>query len=474
MKGKREILLLVVLILLLTAAAGCDSLMAEDTEALHASGVIEVVEVVVSAETGGRVSEVFASEGDMVVEGDPLLLMEDELLDAALSQMEAGLDASRAQLESAQLASTAAAAAEKSAEAGLEMAQIEYEAQLAFAREAAASNRTDAWVGTDPAAFDLPPWYFNQGEEIAAAVAELEAAQDSLAVEQANYDRVIQDASNADIVAAEERLAQARAAFLVAEELRDRRLDQQDRDVMEDYIRVLYDSADAELDNAQKDYDRLLSDQSAKDVLEARARLAVSQERVETALDLLQQLRTGEQALPVQLAAAGMRQAEALLDQAKLGTEQAEAAVNAAEKLVAQAEAAMETVKLQQAKLSITAPVSGTVLTRGVEQGELLQPGMAAFMIGRMEEMTITVYLPEDQYGRVGLNDRAQVTVDSFPDITFEASVVRIADEAEYTPRNVQTEEDRRTTVYAVKLDVTDPENLLKPGMPADVVFFAE
>jgi HlyD family secretion protein len=63
------------------------------------------------------------------------------------------------------------------------------------------------------------------------------------------------------------------------------------------------------------------------------------------------------------------------------------------------------------------------------------------------------------------------VTADSFPGEAFDAEVVRIADQAEYTPRNVQTEEERQTTVYAVELRVDDPAGKLKPGMPADVVF---
>jgi multidrug resistance efflux pump len=79
--------------------------------------------------------------------------------------------------------------------------------------------------------------------------------------------------------------------------------------------------------------------------------------------------------------------------------------------------------------------------------------------------------VPEDRYGEIQLGDKAQVSVDSFPDETFDAVVVRIADRAEFTPRNVQTEEDRRTTVYAVELLVETTLGKLKPGMPADVVF---
>jgi multidrug resistance efflux pump len=96
---------------------------------------------------------------------------------------------------------------------------------------------------------------------------------------------------------------------------------------------------------------------------------------------------------------------------------------------------------------------------------------LAALTIGDLDELHITVYVPEDRYGEIQLGDKALVSVDSFPDETFDAVVVRIADRAEFTPRNVQTEEDRRTTVYAVELLVEAPLGKLKPGMPADVVF---
>ena len=98
-------------------------------------------------------------------------------------------------------------------------------------------------------------------------------------------------------------------------------------------------------------------------------------------------------------------------------------------------------------------------------------PGVVVMTLGNVDRMTITVYLAENQYGQVSVGDIASVTADSFPGEAFEAEVVRIADEAEYTPRNVQTEEERQTTVYAMELRVLDPEGKLKPGMPADVVF---
>ncbi len=128
-------------------------------------------------------------------------------------------------------------------------------------------------------------------------------------------------------------------------------------------------------------------------------------------------------------------------------------------------------VDAQIAKLTVKAPSDGVILTRSVEPGEVLPAGAAAFSLGRLDDLTITVYIPEDRYGEVRLGQSASVTVDPFPGETFTATVIHIADEAEFTPRNVQTVSGRKSTVFAIKLRVDDPQGKLKPGMPADVSF---
>ena len=115
--------------------------------------------------------------------------------------------------------------------------------------------------------------------------------------------------------------------------------------------------------------------------------------------------------------------------------------------------------------------MDGVILTRNVEVGEFVQPGAAAFILGQLNDLTITVYVPENRIGEVSLGQQAEVTVDSFPNLTFTGDVIQIADKAEFTPRNVQTVEGRSSTVYAIKLKVYDPDGKLKIGMPADVVF---
>ena len=91
--------------------------------------------------------------------------------------------------------------------------------------------------------------------------------------------------------------------------------------------------------------------------------------------------------------------------------------------------------------------------------------------IGQLDEVELTVYVPEDKYGHIQLGQEVFIAVDSFPGSTFTGMVVYISGEAEFTPRNVQTMEGRKTTVYAVKITVPNQDQKLKPGMPADVDF---
>lgn len=162
---------------------------------------------------------------------------------------------------------------------------------------------------------------------------------------------------------------------------------------------------------------------------------------------------------------------EDMLALAEASLENAEAQVKAAEAGVEAAQSALTLIDLQIEKTEISAPIAGTVLYRTVQPGELAAPGAPLIVLAQLEDLTITVYLPEDRYGAVNLGDQVEVEVDSFPDEIFFASVVRIADQAEFTPRNVQTGEGRRTTVFAIELRLADTAGKLKPGMPADVYF---
>lgn len=117
----------------------------------------------------------------------------------------------------------------------------------------------------------------------------------------------------------------------------------------------------------------------------------------------------------------------------------------------------------------VRSPIDGIVLTRAFEPGEIAPPAGTMLVVGDLSVVTLTVYVPEDQYGRVYLGQEYPVTVDSFPGTVFSGRVTHIAGEAEFTPRNVQTVQGRKNTVYAVRLTLQNPTLALKPGMPADV-----
>jgi multidrug resistance efflux pump len=175
--------------------------------------------------------------------------------------------------------------------------------------------------------------------------------------------------------------------------------------------------------------------------------------------------------LSVRAAELGLQQAEAALLLAEINLEQAQTNRQHFEKALEQTRAEIRLLDVQMEKLEIHAHVVGTIRTRSVEPGEVLPVGAVAMTIDRTDTLTIKVFIAEDRYGQILLGDHAQVKVDSFPGEIFNATVTRIADQAEFTPRNVQTEEGRRTTVFAVELSVDDPSQRLKPGMPADVSF---
>lgn len=147
----------------------------------------------------------------------------------------------------------------------------------------------------------------------------------------------------------------------------------------------------------------------------------------------------------------------------------ARAQVEAAENQAAAAEAALAVLDVQIQKLTLTAPADGVVLTRIVEPGELAVMGSTMLVLARLDPLTLTVYVPEDEYGTLLLGQELEVTVDSFPGEVFPGKVTHIADQAEYTPRNIQTIKSRKVTVFAVQLTLSNPDGRLKPGMPASV-----
>jgi HlyD family secretion protein len=117
----------------------------------------------------------------------------------------------------------------------------------------------------------------------------------------------------------------------------------------------------------------------------------------------------------------------------------------------------------------VTAQVGGTVTKRFVEQGELASTGMALYRVSDLSTMDITIYVSESNLPKVKLNQKAIVNIDAFQNKDYEGKVTFISSTAEFTPKNIQTKEERTKLVFSVKVKVPNPDGTLKAGIPADV-----
>lgn len=143
--------------------------------------------------------------------------------------------------------------------------------------------------------------------------------------------------------------------------------------------------------------------------------------------------------------------------------------IKAAENRVQQAVAALRASEERLKDTTIYAPVSGVILRKIREAGETVAPGSPVYAMGDIEHPWIKVYVKEDKLGLVRLGQKAKVTVDSYTGKEYEGIVTYISSEAEFTPKNIQTKEERVKLVFGVKVSVNNSNYELKPGMPADV-----
>jgi multidrug efflux pump subunit AcrA (membrane-fusion protein) len=171
-------------------------------------------------------------------------------------------------------------------------------------------------------------------------------------------------------------------------------------------------------------------------------------------------------------AEAAVQMAQAQVDALRAGATKEEIAIVEAQ--VEQAQASLDALLVLQDKMTITAPVGGLVLELSIHEGELAAPGATVLTLGDLDKVTLTVYVPEDKLGQVHTGQEVEVRVDSFPERTFTGAVVAIANEAEFTPRNVQTQEERVNMVFAIDVDIPNTDHALKPGLPADAVIITE
>jgi len=240
------------------------------------------------------------------------------------------------------------------------------------------------------------------------------------------------------------------------------------------------ESAIVLLNRAQNEYDRynrlIKSNAVSKDIVEdflaryntsqnqvkeaqARSRIAAQQFRLLEAGPRIEQIRQAE---------AELQQAEAEFALIKAGPrvesiDQARAQVQGAEEGVNQA-------RQQLAYTELSSPMKAVVLSVAAEPGEYLNPSSPVLTLGRMEKPWLRAYVHERALGRIKLNQEVDVSTDSFPDKIYKGRISFISSQAEFTPKTVQTFEERVKLMYRIKVALDNPDNELKPGMPADGV----
>ena len=143
--------------------------------------------------------------------------------------------------------------------------------------------------------------------------------------------------------------------------------------------------------------------------------------------------------------------------------------VNTLKEQVKSAEGVVEKIKAILSELEIKSPISGTIAERLVEPGEVIAAGQKLFTIYNLDNLYFEGYIPENKLGLIRIGQKGYITVDAYPGKRFPVKVTFISSRAEFTPKDVQTKEERVKEVFRVKLKLLEnPKHILKPGMPAD------
>ncbi|MEW5725197.1 MAG: efflux RND transporter periplasmic adaptor subunit [Thermodesulfobacteriota bacterium] len=304
-------------------------------------------------------------------------------------------------------------------------------------------------------------------DQVAAQLAELEARRDSQALALAIREEVLAagvSQAEAGVSAAAARYESLKTGSR-AEEIQTAALAR--------------DRARTEMENLERDY-RRMSDLYGRKVVpasqleDARTAFESAKAAYEAAEEQYKLVKAGPRREAVEEGQAQVSGSDAALRAAKAQQREVEKLkldLQALEAQISQARAALAVAEDDLVEASLPAPFSAVVTVKEVEEGEFVQAGAPVMTLAQLDRVWVRTYIPEVQLGRVKLGQRAKVTTDTFPDKVYEGRVVFISPEAEFTPKNVQTKEERVKLVYRLKVSLANPNQELKAGMPVDVVF---
>ncbi len=213
-------------------------------------------------------------------------------------------------------------------------------------------------------------------------------------------------------------------------------------------------------------------DTTADNLDRAQKELTVAQNRYRAARAELEKLRVGFRQEEIRAAKAQLEGASASLGLALEGPRVEQ--IEQARAEVERARAAVERARVDLRETRIVAPGDGVVEVCRLQPGDLLAPNQAALTLILPIPLWVRIYVPESRLGAVGVGNTLDLSVAAYPGRTFTGRVVQVNRKAEFTPRNVQTPETRDDLVFGVKIEIDDPEGLLRPGMVADVAISSQ
>jgi HlyD family secretion protein len=241
-------------------------------------------------------------------------------------------------------------------------------------------------------------------------------------------------------------------------------------------------SAQAEYERAKKDWERAQTlykndDISAAQFDQYRSRWESAEASLNQAKERQDLVLAGPRKEQIEAASAQVDRSRAALkmvESNKLEIKQREQELPMRRAEIARAEANLALIDSQLADTIAASPVDGVVLVEAADVGEILAAGTTVVTIGDIDHPWLRAYINETDLGRVKLGARAKITTDSYPGKEYAGRVSFISSEAEFTPKQIQTQEERVKLVYRIKIEVDNPQHELKSNMPADAVIFLE
>ncbi|MEJ2096100.1 MAG: HlyD family efflux transporter periplasmic adaptor subunit [Deltaproteobacteria bacterium] len=237
------------------------------------------------------------------------------------------------------------------------------------------------------------------------------------------------------------------------------------------------EKARVELDNRRQDYQRMaklferniITDKQMDDARTARDTALAIYNAAEEKFKLV---HSGPRREAVDEGKANLSASNAALEIAKIGRREVEKMQLDLKALTFQRKQAAAALTIAREDLEatrLTAPFDGLVSVKDVEEGEYVQAGAPVCTLSRLDDLWVKTYIPETYLGKIRIGQKAQVISDTYPDKPYVGRVTYISQQAEFTPKNVQTHEERTKLVYRIKVSIADSDHELKAGMPVDV-----